>query len=115
EADLPVVEGKPDLKGFLQKLNDPAHRMMSPAQEAWLGGELHKSVKGGQAWQVIGSGVVMGRLKVPDPQKDFPPQVLAGADDSTRRRYQRMGIIAEAGLPYGLDMWDGYPTDRERV
>jgi alkaline phosphatase D len=26
-----------------------------------------------------------------------------------------MQPIAELGLPYGLDMWDGYPIDRERV
>ncbi|MBW8815067.1 MAG: alkaline phosphatase D family protein [Caulobacterales bacterium] len=115
EADLPVVDGKAQVEPFLKKWNDPSHRMMSTAQEAWLGRELESSVKGGQAWQVIASGVVMGRLKPPNPKRDFTPEQLAGVAPATQRRIARMQPVADAGLPYGLDMWDGYPADRERV
>jgi alkaline phosphatase D len=115
EDDLPVVDGKPDVDAFLAKFRDPSHRMMSAAQEAWLGKELERSVKAGQAWQVIGTGVVMGRLKIPDPDTDIPADAIAGLDETARKRIERMRPIAKLGLPYGLDMWDGYPADRERV
>jgi alkaline phosphatase D len=115
DADLPVVDGKPDVAAFMRRFHDPARRMMSPAQEAWLGDQLEASVKAGQAWQVIGSGVVMGRLKVPNPKEDFTPDELAQLGEPARKRLVRMQPVAELGLPYGLDMWDGYPIDRERV
>jgi alkaline phosphatase D len=115
DHDLPVVDGKLDLAAFKAKWDDTAHRMMSPKQEAWLQQELDASVKGGQAWQVIGSGVVMGRLKPPNAQRDFTAEQLAGLSASAKRRVARMQAVADAGLPYGLDMWDGYPADRERV
>lgn len=115
DADLPLVDGKPDVAGFMRKFHDPARRMMSPAQETWLGDQLAASVKAGQAWQVIGSGVVMGRVKIPHPQDDFPADQLAQLPAGARTRLARMQPIAELGLPYGLDMWDGYPIDRERV
>ncbi len=114
-ADDLIVDGKPDIAGFRKKYEDPARRMMSPAQETWLGDQLAASVKGGQAWQIIGSGVVMGRLKMPDLTKDIPPDRMAALPDATKRRLGRMQAIASLGLPYGLDMWDGYPVDRERV
>jgi alkaline phosphatase D len=115
DADLAVVDGKPALAPFMRRLRDPERRMMSPAQEAWLGDQLAASVKAGQAWQVIGSGVVMGRLKIPNPREDFTPEALAQLGEGARKRLVRMQPVAELGLPYGLDMWDGYPVDRERV
>jgi alkaline phosphatase D len=30
-------------------------------------------------------------------------------------RIDRMSSIGKLGLPYGLDMWDGYPADRQRL
>lgn len=115
EEDLPVVDDKPDFAAFGRKLNDPARRMMGVAQEAWLGRELTASVGAGHAWQIVGTGVVMGRIRVPDPDADLPPGAMASLDEAGQRRVQRMKPIAQAGLPYGLDMWDGYPADRERV
>ena len=87
----------------------------SLAQKAWLGSELSASVNAGHAWQVIGSGVVMGRLMVPDPDTDLPPDAMTNLDERGQRRLRRMRPVARMKLPYGLDMWDGYPVDRERV
>ena len=113
DNDMPMADGKPDLAAFRTKLYDPARRMMGPAQEAWLAGELAGSVKAGHAWQVIGTGVFMARVKIPDPAKDFPADALSSMDEAARGRLRRWGALA--GQPYGLDMWDGYPVDRERV
>ena len=115
DADLPIVDGKPDVAAFMRRYHDPTRRVMSPAQEAWLGDQLAASAKAGQAWQVIGSGVVMGRLKVAHPQEDFAPAELARLSENSRKILMRFQPIAELGLPFGLDMWDGYPIDRERV
>ena len=115
DDDLVVVDDKPDVADFRRKLNDPARRIMDPVQEAWLGSELSASVNAGHAWQVIGSGVVMGRLMVPDPDTDLPPDAMTNLDERGQRRLRRMRPVARMKLPYGLDMWDGYPVDRERV
>ena len=115
DRDLPKGAGKAEVEAFRKRLNDPARKIMGPAQEAWLGSELTRSVKAGHAWQVVGSGVVMGRLKVPNPQTDIPADALANLDEAGQKRVRRMQPIADLGLPYGLDMWDGYPADRERV
>ena len=115
EDDLTVVDDKPDIADFRSKLNDPKRRMMSPVQDAWLGRELSASVNAGHAWQVIGSAVVMGRLLVPDPETDLPADALSNLDEAGQRRLRRMKPVAQMKLPYGLDMWDGYPVDRERV
>src|SRR4030095_1952347 len=82
DNDLPKIDGKADVDAFRMKLNDPRRRIMGPSQEAWLGQELAGSVKAGHAWQVVGTGVVMGRLKVPNPQTDIPADVRAGLDEA---------------------------------
>ncbi len=113
--DLKVVNGAPDRAGFVARLNDPKRRMMSAEQEAWVASELGRSVKSGEAWQILGTGVVMGRLNMPSPKADIPAEVVAEFDDAGRQRLARMQRVSDLGLPYGLDMWDGYPADRERL
>lgn len=115
DADLRVVDGKPDIEAFKARLADPARRIMSAQQEGWMGALMAASAKVRRPWQVIASGVVMGRLRLPDPEADFPPGALDKLDDAARRRLRRWTPLAKAGMPYGLDMWDGYPADRERV
>jgi alkaline phosphatase D len=40
---------------------------------------------------------------------------VAAQSENDRKRLARMGVVSKLKLPYGLDMWDGYPVDRERV
>ena len=115
DRDLAPVDGKVDVDGFRRKLADPSRRMMGPAQEAWFAGELGGSVKAGHTWQVVGSGVVMGRLMMPLIGRDITAAEVAALPEDARKRVERWQAIAALGLPYGLDMWDGYPVDRERV
>ena len=112
-------DGKPDVAGFKVKLNDPTRRMMGPAQEAWLGAGLKASVKAGRPWQVLGNEVIMARVIPPDYRGAMGDarveKLLAPLPDSARKRIDNTDRIAALGLPYGTDMWDGYPADRQRL
>jgi len=119
ERDLAVVDGQPDVAGFRAKINDPARRMMSEAQETWLADELAASVKSGRTWQILGNQVVMARMDVPSPSKVLGEEAVAAAiaaqPEDIARRIEQMERLAAMGLPYGLDMWDGYAAARERL
>ena len=115
DGDAPEVDGKRDLTKLRAKLADPKRRMMSPAQEAWIGAELSKSVKAGHAWQVIGNQVVMARVMPADLKRDLTPEQYAAIPAAMKNRVARYEAATALGLPFGLDMWDGYPADRERL
>ncbi|WP_334162397.1 alkaline phosphatase D family protein [Phenylobacterium sp.] len=114
ERDLPKVDGKPDVAAFKARLNDPDRRMMGPAQEAWIGRELAASVKAGHAWQVIGNQVVMARVDG-SLRAALTPDEAARVEPRALRRIERRDEAAALGVPAALDMWDGYPADRERL
>jgi alkaline phosphatase D len=112
-ADLGETPTAEAIEAFRRRMNDPARRMMSAAQEAWVGEELERSVKAGRTWQVLGNQVIMARTAVPSP---------SGIDPEARQRVEqvagrldRMERLSKLGLPYGLDMWDGYGAARDRL
>ena len=112
-ADLGEAPTAEAIEAFRGRMNDPGRKMMSAAQEAWVGDELAKSVKTGRTWQVLGNQVIMARTAVPSPSAIDPAdrkrlQEVAG-------RLDRMERLSKLGLPYGLDMWDGYGAARDRL
>ncbi len=119
EKDLNGADGKPDVAAFRKRLNDPARQMMGASQADWLAKGLKASVKAGQTWQVLGNEVVMARLGVPDIRANVSPEILDAAlaklPASGSARIDRMARMTPLGLPYGLDMWDGYPAERQRL
>ncbi|MFC3067641.1 alkaline phosphatase D family protein [Phenylobacterium soli] len=119
DRDLPNFEDPAALTAFRAKLADPARRMMAPAQEAWLAEGMAASVKSGRTWQVLGNEVVMARVANPPIRKLMGEAAYraATADISPGRKgtIERMDKAAAHGLPWGLDMWDGYPADRQRL
>ena len=118
-TDLNGADGKPDIEGLKVKIADPNRKMLGLNQEAWLAGELKTSVQSGQTWQVLGNEVVMAKVMVPSFKKELGPERYAQIREATgpagRQRMDRMDRIGDQNLPYGLDMWDGYPVERERV
>jgi len=93
-------------------LADPARAMMDADQEAWLASGLRTSVASGQTWQVLIQQVIMGALLFPRPNTAWfkgaaPPELMA--------ELQRRTAALDAGLPYSLDKWDGYPAARQRL
>lgn len=117
--DLNGPDGKPDVARFRKRLADPDRRMMGPSQADWLRRGLANSVKSGRAWQILGNEVVMARIGVPDVRAALGPEKFAEATANLGpdgvKRIDRMAGISKLGLPYGLDMWDGYPADRQRL
>ena len=119
DRDLPAPGGPAEIAAFKAKLNDPGRRMMGEAQEAWLAAGLKDSVKSGRTWQVLGNEVVMGRLMAPSLKKELGEarlaEIMAKESPASQKRLERLERLSQLDLPYGLDMWDGYPGDRERV
>jgi alkaline phosphatase D len=72
-------------------------------------------VKAGHAWQVIGNEVIMARVMFPSPKKELTAEQYAAIPASAQNRVRRYETAHALGLPAGLDMWDGYPHDRERL
>jgi alkaline phosphatase D len=118
DRDMPPQPTAADLAEFRRKLGDPARKMMSASQEAWLRDGLAASVKSGRPWQVIGNEVIMARCFTPPLEAQMGPAAFAKATasmtDNQKARIQRMEVTAARHLPWGLDMWDGYPADRQR-
>jgi alkaline phosphatase D len=115
ERDLGPGRGPQEVAAFKAKLNDPNRRMMSAAQETWLATELSRSVKAGHTWQVLGNQVLMTRVESPDLKAALTPEQYAAVPQGFRGWIDQMAADARLGLPRALDMWEGYPADRERV
>ena len=117
----PGPDGRPvpDLKGFMARLDDPSRQVLGAVQERWLEGELKTSVSAGEPWQVLGSGVVMGRVTAPNVEGKLGPDlcglVLDVLPEEQRGRAERLARLFSYGIPYDLDDWDGYPAAREQL
>jgi alkaline phosphatase D len=118
EAELPREPTMAEVAAYRQRLADPARKMMSPAQEAWLAREMTASVKAGRPWQVVGNEVMMARLFTPPIHRYMAPEAYAAAKAELSRagaaRLAKIEANAALGLPWGADMWDGYAADRQR-
>ena len=119
DKDLPKEPTAADVAAFKKRLADPSRKMMSAGQEAWLEKAMADSVKEGRRWQVLGNEVVMARLATPPIHKYMTEAAYTAAKAELPRaganRLARIEANAALGLPWGTDMWDGYPADRQRV
>ena len=119
DTDLPMVDGKPDVAGFVAKWKDPTHRMMGEGQEQWLASEVGASAKAGVAWQVLGNQVVMARVAPPNLKATMGEAkfngLLSQLPDYAAKRVAQTVAMSAYDIPSNLDAWDGYPADRQRV
>ena len=119
EVELPKEPTAADVAAWRQRLDNPARKMMSASQEAWLATGLSASVKAGTPWQVLGNEVVMARLFPPPLRRYMTAEAYAGMRAELPKPAQvklaRLEANATLGLPWGADMWDGYPADRQRL
>ncbi|TVS08300.1 MAG: alkaline phosphatase [Gammaproteobacteria bacterium] len=98
-----------DAERFRNALHDPQRTILGNAQLDWLNGRLQSAQT---PWQILGQQVLMGKVHLPDvlDVARFPAE-----GPFTRPAAERLLSIAEQGLPFNLDAWDGYPAARERV
>ncbi len=91
---------------------DPARTLMGGIQEAWLADGMKKSRQAGKTWQILAQQVVMASLKLAPQGLEG---VLGAVPDYVRTRLKAAIATSEAGMPYNMDAWDGYPAARERL
>lgn len=119
DRDLPNPNDPAAFAAFQAKLADPSRRMMAPAQEAWLERGMAASVKSGRPWQVLGNEVVIARVNNPPIRSALGEAAYAkattGISPGRKGTIERMDRLAAKRLPWTLDMWDGYPADRQRL
>jgi alkaline phosphatase D len=90
---------------------DPAATMFGTEQESWIAHQLRGSVKAGQKWQVVGLGTIIGQSYTPKEALSW----VASDSDPRAKLYAQVGVAAaQAGLPFNLDNWGGYPAARSR-
>ena len=112
-----IVEGASDPAAALRRFRetdyiDPARQMLGKDQERWLTDAIRASVKAGKRWQVCAQQVIMGTTYSPPESAGwFGPD----APDYVMDRVRTAKMVADAGLPYSFDAWDGYPAARDRL
>ncbi|WP_425228333.1 alkaline phosphatase D family protein [Sphingomonas sp.] len=92
----------------LARLADPSREMLGEGQRRWLEGELTRSVRAGEPWQLLGNQVVMAKIAgvAIDPAK---------VPENYRAQVEAAQASYAAGLPFQPDSWGGYPAARERL
>ncbi len=93
-------------------LADARRAMMDPDQERWLAEGLASSVSSGARWQVLIQQVIMGATRFP---KSNPAWVNGPIPDAMQADLARRDVLTDAGMPYSMDKWDGYPAARQRL
>ena len=125
--------------GFRRDWLNPSRTLLGSEQLAWLG----QAFSAGQAaWQVLGQQVLMAKMYLPAELASTLAQVQAESTQGTinpatlqRVQGQVLELVQLKNrvtnndptltaqerarisnvLPYNLDAWDGYPTEREAV
>ncbi|ASY44400.1 MAG: alkaline phosphatase D family protein [Pseudomonadota bacterium] len=112
-----AIAGRGDVAKALADFRDGAwsaqdRTLMGTAQEKWLYDGFGKSKKAGTAWQILAQQVIMGYGRFPTNAADWVP---ANAPEIVRKSLAGAVAASQAGLPYNMDSWDGYPAARNRL
>jgi len=91
---------------------DPSRHMLGDDQARWLGEQFKASKASGTRWQVWAQQCVMGSLKLPVETAQWVPK---DAPEIVRTRSAAGLAASQAGLPFNMDAWDGYPVQREAL
>lgn len=133
-------QGHFDSASFQADLFDPGRTMLGSTQKAWLLDELRTD---SARWQVLGNQVLMGKMRIPvkllpglhrlykegrkkggisdEARTSFLQSIKELARIKMRIKSGDLSLTpeeiagAEKVVPYNLDAWDGYPTEREEV
>ena len=112
-----ALRGQTDIPPALAKFRDevwqdPSRQMLGMEQEKWLASSMRKSKASGTKWQVWAQQCIMGNLKSPQETSNW---VDPKAPPFVQLRVKIGQMAAQAGLPFNMDAWDGYPVARNRI
>ncbi|MXO65214.1 alkaline phosphatase D family protein [Altericroceibacterium endophyticum] len=112
-----ALAGRQDIQRALADFRDGAwsaadRTVMGMKQEKWLYDGISASTNSGTGWQVLAQQIVMGNLRSPSQIVDWVPQ---GAPEMVQQAAWAAVTASQAGLPFNLDAWDGYPAARRRL
>lgn len=116
QLDL-ALAGRGDLAKALVDFRDGAwstkdRTVMGMVQEKWLYDGLAASTRAGTGWQILAQQIVMGNGRLPAEAINWVP---ATAPEIVRNRLGSAVAASQAGLPFNMDAWDGYPAARARL
>lgn len=88
--------------------------LMGAQQIADVQAACAASVQAGKPWRILGNQVIMSRVNFPDFTTEMPGWLrwVATRDNEFARRFINS---TRFGIPFNLDMWDGFPAERERL
>ena len=112
-----ALRGQTDIPPALAKFRDevwqdPSRQMLGMKQEKWLASSIRKSKASGTKWQIWAQQCIMGNLKSPQETSNW---VDLKAPPFVQLRVKIGQMAAQAGLPFNMDAWDGYPVARNRI
>ena len=90
---------------------NPDATLLGSTQEYWLDRSFHSGARAG-AWQIVGSGTILGRTVMPKNAADW---LKPGTNRKTVTSFRNYIQAAKHDLPMWTDRWDGYPAARERL
>ena len=112
-----------DVARFVSDLNNPKRQLLGNTQLNWLTSAITKS---NAKWQILGQQVLMTKMWLPTEifsQSDRTkiPQVLKELVTIKKAVLANKAVTPEqlarvnTLMPYNLDAWDGYPSEREAL
>lgn len=118
-----------DLAAARSAIDDPERTLLGSEQKQWL---LEQLAESDTRWQVLGQQVLMGRYELPaalllalNPDSTDADAVRAGTETALdavtaknkapNERTEEEQLLLASSLPYNLDAWDGYASERDEV
>jgi alkaline phosphatase D len=129
-----------DFAGVLTDAMEESRELLGTNQMSWLEEKMLTSTA---TWQLLGQQILMGRMYLPGAvatqQMSIPDYAELGAiavlaaraqaadptlttaelsylaDNQDRLTVEVMALLQAPALPYNLDAWDGYDSERERL
>ncbi|NVD44998.1 alkaline phosphatase D family protein [Qipengyuania atrilutea] len=104
---------------LLTALSDEKRELIGSRQRDWLRETLRTSTEAGKPWQIVANQVVMAKVSGPQLRRQMGEaryaQMLAQLPSGYEGRLRDAQLAYEAGVPFNLDAWDGYPGARKRL
>ena len=95
-------------------VGDESRTLLGEQQIASIRDACAASVVAGKPWRILGNQVIMARVNFPNFATEMPAWLrwYATRDSEFARS---MILRTRFGIPFNLDMWDGYPAERDRL